>query len=133
MQTPIGLPPELRLNFDYVFLLKENSAINRKKLWMNYASVFPSLDIFEKVFAKITENFCSMVINNKSISDKIEDQIFWFKAKERKFTFGCKAFKAFHNKYYDKHHAIKNKEALLRGAKTFGRKKNELELRIEKI
>jgi len=31
MQTPLGITPDLRLNFDYVFLLKEDSAINKKK------------------------------------------------------------------------------------------------------
>ena len=29
MQTPLGITPDLRLNFDYVFLLKEDSTINK--------------------------------------------------------------------------------------------------------
>ena len=133
MQTPIGLAPELRLNFDYVFLLRENSAINRKKLWMNYASMFPTLDIFEKVFAKTTENFCSMVIDNRNQSDDLQKTVFWFKAKDRKFTFGCKAFKDMHKKYYDVNYLQKEHEALLRGTKAFGKKKNEIDFKIEKI
>jgi len=133
MQTPIGLAPELRLNFDYVFLLRENSAINRKKLWMNYASMFPTLDIFEKVFAKTTENFCSMVIDNRNQSDDLQKTVFWFKAKERKFTFGCKAFKDMHKKYYDENYLQKEHEALLRGTKAFGKKKNEIDFKIERI
>ena len=133
MQTPIGLAPELRLNFDYVFLLRENSAINRKKLWMNYASMFPTLDIFEKVFAKTTENFCSMVIDNRNQSDDLQKTVFWFKAKERKFTFGCKAYKDMQKKYYDENYLQKEHEALLRGTKAFGKKKNEIDFKIERI
>lgn len=78
MQSPIDLPPEMRLNFDYIFLFKEDSAINRKKIWMNYASMFPSIDEFEKVFSKATEGFGTMVINNRSQSHDINKQVYQF-------------------------------------------------------
>ena len=133
MQTPIGLTPDLRLNFDYVFLLRENSAINKKKLWQNYASMFPTLDYFEKVFAKTTENFCSMVIDNRSQSDDLQKTVFWFKAKERRFTFGCKSFKDLHKRYYDPNYLLKEHESLLKGTRAFGRKKNEIDFKIERI
>lgn len=133
MQSPMGLPPDLRLNFDYVFLLKEVSAINRKKIWMNYASMFPSLDYFEKVFSKTTENFCSMVIDNRKPSDQLSDIVFWFKAKERRFTFGCKGFRAMHDKYFDVNYYSKSHQALKEGAKLFGKKKNEIDFKIERV
>ena len=101
MQTPLGISPSLRLNFDYVYLLNEDSAINKKKLWMNYGSMIPTLALFEKVFSKCTEDYRAMVINNRFPSNDIQKKIFWFKAKERKFTFGSKEFKYLHKKYYD--------------------------------
>jgi hypothetical protein len=134
MQEPLGIPPALRLNFDYVFLLKENSTINRKKLYQNYASMFTSQDVFERVFAKTTEDYRAMVIDNRKQVDSIQEQVFWFKAKERKFTFGSKEFRRLHEKYYDKHYLKKQNEQLMEGAKMFGgKKKNDGNYKIEVI
>ena len=82
MQTPFGLPPVVRLNFDYVFLLKDDSLINKRRLWDNYASVFPTIGAFEKVFDKCTENYGSMVIDNCRPSNSINEKIYWFKAND---------------------------------------------------
>lgn len=133
MQTPLGLSPDLRLNFDYVFLLKEPSAINRKKLWQNYASMFDTLPFFEKVFSKTTENFCCMVINNKTSSDQLNEQVFWFKAKDRKFRFGSDEFKSFHDKFFDKKYKEHQREALKQMVKNPMKKKGEPEFKVMKI
>lgn len=101
MQTPLGIEPDLRLNFDYVFLLKEDSQINMKKLWDNYASIFPSLNIFKKAFSKCTSDHRCMVIDNRKPADNIHDKVFWYKAVYREFTFGSKKFKEYHKKWYD--------------------------------
>ena len=101
MQTPLGITPDLRLNFDYVFLLKDDSTINKKKLWDNYASMFPTISAFEKVFGKCTDDFRSMVIDNRKPSTNIQEKVYWFKAKERKFRFGSKAFVQLHKTYYN--------------------------------
>ena len=90
IQTPYGITPDIRLNFDYIFLLKEDSAINKQKLWDNYASMFPTYSTFEKVFTEYTKNFCCMVIDNRTQQDDINDKVFWFRAKysddEENFT-----------------------------------------------
>jgi len=134
MQTPLGITPDLRLNFDYVFLLKEDSHINKKKLYENYASMFPSLAYFEKVFTECTRDFCSMVIDNRKPTDTVQEKVFWFKAKDRKFTFGSKKFVGIHKKYYDPEFLRKRvAEQLCDNARLFGKKKNEVEIRIEKV
>ncbi|RYX99932.1 MAG: hypothetical protein EOO35_00900, partial [Cyanobacteriota bacterium] len=98
MQTPLGLTPDLRLNFDFIFLLKEDSAINKKKLYENFASMFQTQSFFEQVFKSCTEDYTCMVIDNRKPSDNILEKVFWFKAKERKFTFGSQKFKDLHVK-----------------------------------
>lgn len=134
MQEPLGLMPNLRSNFDYIFLLKENSALNKKKLWTNYASMFPSLAVFEKVLATVTENYCSLVIDNRKATDDISKQIYWYKAEKHKFTFGCQEFKNFHQKYFDKNHMVKTQEALRNQVMGgFGKKKNEIDMKIQKL
>lgn len=135
MQTPLGITPDLRLNFDYVFLLKEDSTINKKKLWDNYASMFPSLIAFEKVFSECTKDFCSMVIDNRKPADNIQEKVYWFKAaSKRQFSFGSKKFKKLHKKYYDPNFMRKRNAELLNTGALFGnKKKNEFEIRVEKI
>lgn len=94
MQSPMGLPPDLRLNFDYIFLLKENSEIARKKIWMNYASMFENFETFEKVFSNATENFSSMVIDNRNQSNKLSDQVYWYNPLPWKRVLAPEGYKA---------------------------------------
>lgn len=134
MQTPLGITPDLRLNFDYVFLLKEDSTINKKKLWDNYASMFPTIFAFEKVFAKCTEDYRSMVIDNRKPSDTIQEKVYWFKAKERKFSFGSKSFKDLHKKYYDPTFIRRKNSAILAANGLFSKKrKGDLDVKVEMI
>jgi hypothetical protein len=93
MQYPLGIPPGLRSNIDYVFILRENILSNRKRIWENYASMFPTLESFCSVMDQTTENYECLVIHNGSKSNKIQDQIFWYKAETRPdFKLGSKQF-----------------------------------------
>ena len=83
MQYPLGIPPSLRTNIDYVFILRENSMSNRKRIYENYASMFATFDLFCHVMDKCTENFECLVIKVNSHGNKLEDQVFWYKAEDR--------------------------------------------------
>jgi hypothetical protein len=80
MQYPLGIKPNLRTQIDYVFILRENLINNRKRIWENYAGMFPTFDMFCQVMDQCTENFECLVINNNAKSNRIEDQVFWYKA-----------------------------------------------------
>ena len=80
VQTPIGIPPEMRLNFDYVFIFGDDSHINKKKIWDNYVSMLPNYNVFERVFDVCTQDYKCMVINNIAHSENIQEKIFWFRA-----------------------------------------------------
>ena len=93
MQYPLGIPPNLRTNIDYVFILRENSLANRKKIWENFASMVPTLESFCSVMDQTTENYGALVLNNNAKSNKITDQIFWYKAEDRPdYRLGAKEF-----------------------------------------
>lgn len=93
MQYPLGIPPNLRTNIDYVFLLREPYLTNRKRIWENYASMFPTLESFCAVMDQTTENYECLVINNNSKSNKLHDQIAWYKAENHPaFRLGSKEF-----------------------------------------
>ena len=83
MQYAIGIPPNLRTNIDYVFILRENYISNRRKLYEQYAGMFPDFDSFCQVMNQCTENFECLVIDNNAKSNKLEDQVFWYKAAPR--------------------------------------------------
>ena len=93
MQYPLGIPPNLRTNIDYVFILREPYIANRKRIWENYAGMFPTFESFCQVMDQCTENFECLVINNNAKSNKLQDQIFWYKAQNHGgFKLGSKEF-----------------------------------------
>jgi hypothetical protein len=79
-QYIMGLPPTMRSNIDFTFILRENSLVNRRKIFDNYAAMFNSFELFCTVMDQCTNNFECLVINNRTMSNKLEDQVFWYKA-----------------------------------------------------
>lgn len=93
MQYPLGIPPNLRTNIDYVFILREPYIANRRRIYDNYAGMFPTFESFCQVMDQCTENFECLVINNNAKSNKLQDQIFWYKAQQHgPFKLGSKEF-----------------------------------------
>jgi len=93
MQYPLGIPPTLRTNIDYVFILRENYIANRKRIYENYAGMFPTFESFCQVMDQCTENYECLVINNNVKSNKLQDQVFWYKADSHNdFRLGSKEF-----------------------------------------
>ena len=93
MQYPLGIPPTLRTNIDFVFILREPYIANRKRIYENYAGMFPTFESFSQVMDQCTENYECLVINNNSKSNKLEEQVFWYKADHHNdFKLGSKEF-----------------------------------------
>jgi len=93
MQYPLGVPPTLRTNIDYVFILREPYIANRKRIYDNYAGMFPTFESFTQVMDQCTENYECLVINNNVKSNKLQDQVFWYKADPHNdFKLGSKEF-----------------------------------------
>lgn len=93
MQYPLGIPPNLRTNIDYVFILREPYIANRKRIWENYAGMFPTYESFSQVMDQCTENFECLVIDNNAKSNQLHDQVYWYKAQNHgDFKLGSKEF-----------------------------------------
>ena len=132
MQFSLGIPPELRSNFDYIFLLAEDFISNRKRLYEHYAGMFPSFDIFTQVFNDITEDFGCMVINNRIHSKNITDKVFWYKAKPvPDFKLGSSKFNNFHKQSYDKE--WNTRLPLFDPATALAKRRNSIRLIIDKV
>jgi len=105
MQYCMDLTPDLRANVDYIFILRENVIQNREKLYKSFFGIFPSFDAFNQVMTACTENYECLVLDNTSKSNKIQDCVFWYKAKIRKnFKIGSPSLWNFHKHNYNTHH-----------------------------
>ena len=105
MQYCMDLTPDLRANVDYVFILRENVIQNREKLYKSFFGIFPTFDMFNQVMTSCTENYECLVLDNTSKSNKIQDCVFWYKAKIRQnFRIGSPALWNYHKKNYNPNH-----------------------------
>ena len=82
MQYPLGITPNLRTNVDFVFILRENILGSRRRIYDNYAGMFPTFEMFCQFMDQCTENYECLVICNGVQSNKLEDQVFWYKASD---------------------------------------------------
>ena len=100
MQYSMGIPPNLRGNIDYTFIMREPQYANRKRLFEQYATAFPDFPIFCQVLDQLGK-YEMLVIDNNSDSNRLEDQVFWYKADiHETFKFGSESYWRFHNDNY---------------------------------
>jgi hypothetical protein len=105
LQYCMDLPPSLRGQCDYIFVLRENILENKQKLHKHFFGIFPKFEDFNEVLTKCTENYECLVLNVRSTSNKIEDVVFWYKAKVgRKFRIGSPALWDHHKRNYNPKH-----------------------------
>lgn len=103
MQFPLGISPDLRANFDYIFLLAEDTVSNQKRIHEHYAGMFTNLNTFQQVFKELTANYGSMVVVNRGSTTEITDKIFYYKAgQSNPRKMGCTQFNKFHVDNYNK-------------------------------
>ena len=99
----MGLTPTMRSNVDYVFLYQEEENGNVKKLYENYAGIFPTFRMFKETLDQCTEDFGCLVIDKRSKSKNLTDRVFHFKAKDPgPFRFGNKKFWDIHLEHVGK-------------------------------
>ena len=110
MQFALGIPPSFRTNIDYIFILRENYVSNRKRLYEHYAGMFPTFEMFSQVMDQCTENYECLVINNNSKSNRLQDQVFWYKASPRPdFKIGAEQFWRYSKENFDENNQSQKK------------------------
>lgn len=77
------LPKKLRGQVDIVMAARELIKLNIETLHKNYFGAFDSYRDFRRVFKQMTQDFRMLIFaKNINRSNKIEDVIYWFKAKD---------------------------------------------------
>ena len=133
-QEPMGMPPELRSNIDYVFICNQNNYKDRDKIYDNYVSGFKNKKEFNKVLDKCTENYSVVVINKTARSNKMEDIVFHYKAKEHpNFRFGCISLWMYQAKKFDPYYEHKKKLLEYQREQEENRKKQYKQKREESV
>ena len=128
MQYPLGVPPNLRTNIDYTFILREPYLTNRKRIYENYAGMFTTFESFCQVMDQCTENYECLVIHNNAKSNKLEDQVFWYKAEPHSdFKIGAAEFWKHHNNNFNDGYEEEDS-----GDFTMPRKKNAININVKK-
>lgn len=97
-----GADPAFRGNMDFVFILRQPYYNQRKRIYENFCSIFPTFEMFCKTLDQCTENYECMVINNTVNSSRIEDMVFWYKAEPHDdFKVGAEQYWQFNDQYCD--------------------------------
>jgi len=115
MQYCMDLSPDLRANIDYVFILRENIIQNREKIYKHFFGIFPTFDMFNQCLTACTENYECLVLDNTSKSNKIEDVVYWYKAKmhpQGSFRIGSPQFWNCHKQKYNSKHSEDDYESI---------------------
>ena len=99
LQYPLGIPPDLRTNLDYIFIFREPIRANRKRLYENFAGCIGSFAEFEFILDHCTQDYSCLVINNRTTSNNVEDMVFYWKAPYDipKFRMGSVNYWRFHD------------------------------------
>ena len=105
LQYCMDVKPVIRTNVDGVFILREPNIKNRRSLWENYAGVIPDFSMFCDIMDQLTDDYTALYIQNSVQSNKLEDCIYWYKARPDEipssFKIGSKEFWKFHKDRYD--------------------------------
>lgn len=104
MQTPLGITPDLRNNFDYIILLADDVISNLKKIHQHYAGIFPDFNIFRQVFNELTADYGAMVLLNRGARSNFVDKLRWYKAPnltDKHVKYGCNQFRKYNERNFD--------------------------------
>ena len=77
MSYPVFLLPEIRNNFNYVFMFGEQSNIQKQKLYNYYGSSFNNVEEFNKAFDNITITN-EQINNNCYVLDNKKNKYYWY-------------------------------------------------------
>lgn len=138
MQFPLGITPDLRGNFDYIFIFDDEFVSNLKRIYDHYAGMFPTFDAFRYVFKQLTKDFACMVIVNRGTKNTFQEKVFYYRApdiNDKDIIMGCKQYRKFNQDNYNaKCEDFSNYGTAANAEDIFDKcKKNKSRITVEKI
>jgi hypothetical protein len=91
MQYCMDIGPGLRQQIDMTYLSREKNPQNRERLFNNYNVCFQKKEQFDSCMMQCTQDHETFVLNNDgdTASDKVEDNVNWWKSVYVKGGRGC--------------------------------------------
>lgn len=130
MQFSLSISPELRTNFDYIFLLADDFTSNQKRMFDHYAGMFQNFEHFKQIFLQLTADYGSMVIVNRGARAQFWEKVFWYQAKPpptEEIKFGHKEFREYHQNNYNE--AWREKKQLFDADEYYKKKRKKYNVR----
>ena len=104
LQYCLDLGPSLRGSIDWVFIMREDGANERKKIYENLASIIPTYELFTTIMNAVTGDYTALVIKKMSQTNDWRECIFWYRSSNtlpEKWKFGSQYYWDFSNQRYD--------------------------------
>lgn len=105
IQYAKSLPPDIRMNFDYAFIFRNDIPAEIKKIYEGYAGIFPSEKIFKLALDNFTKDYQILVINMaENTQSDLNDKFAVFKANInlQYDKFGSNSINKYNKKHYNK-------------------------------
>ena len=83
IQYPMDILPVLCDQVDYVFIFNEVRVSARRRIYEQFANIFPTFELFCQIMDQCTKDYECLVIHNGSKTNRIDDCVFWYKATPR--------------------------------------------------
>jgi hypothetical protein len=102
-QYLMDLPPMVRTNLDFTFVMREPLLSNKQKIHQYFCGIVPDFKAFCGILDATTTNYECLVVDNVSKSSEISEVLFWYKAKLREpgtWRVGSDSFWKHHQKRY---------------------------------
>jgi hypothetical protein len=81
-QYALGVGPDMRGQAEYVFVLRNTGVKERKVIYDNFAGFVPTFKMFCAIMDAVTVDHQVLVIDRTSNSNRFEDLLFWYKARD---------------------------------------------------
>jgi hypothetical protein len=81
LQYFLEVSPAFRANIDIIVLLKDN--LHREKLYKTFFQMLPNFGTFNQIMDACTMDYKALILDNSSNSTKINECMYWYKAKPR--------------------------------------------------
>jgi hypothetical protein len=75
----------VRSMMDYAVFMMENNASVRDRIWKQFCGILPTMQEFEAVFMRCTEDHRCLVVDCRSTSYRVDEMLYWYKASDRGF------------------------------------------------
>lgn len=105
-QYSIDMVPGMRKSFSYIAMFSEVEVLEREKLYKNFGGMSGSYENFCKLMDDITGDFTCLIFKKRTQSNRIEDNIFYYRTREikKEWKFGCREYRQWAEKRYDKNY-----------------------------